>query len=64
MYRYSTKKQNTSPWKKYGLAALIGVLPFLYFAITGYFDWADITVQDYNIGAFFTIYVNRLLTPL
>jgi len=64
MYHYSTKKQSTSPWKKYLLAALIGVLPFLYFAIIGYIDWADITMQDYDIGAFFTTYVNRHLILL
>jgi len=53
MYHYSPKKQQTSTWKKYSLAALIGLLPFLYFAVVGYFDWTNITIQDYNIGAFF-----------
>lgn len=53
MRQYSTRIREKGLQKKIYIAALIGLLPFLYFAIIGYFDWTNITAQDYEIGAFF-----------
>lgn len=39
--------------KRFIYIALIGLLPFIYLAIVGYFDWTNITIQDYEIGSFF-----------
>ncbi len=53
MRQYSNQKNEKAVQRKLYIAALIGVIPFLFFAIIGYFDWTDITVIDYQIGAFF-----------
>ena len=53
MRQYSNQMNEKDLQKKIVIAALIGFLPFLYFAIIGYFDWTNITAQDYEIGAFF-----------
>ncbi len=53
MKRYSNRTNEKNRQKKIYMAALIGVLPFLYFAITGYIDGTQVTAQDYEIGAWF-----------
>jgi len=53
MYQYSNRRNKMSVRKKYSLAVFIGLLPFLFFAIIGYFDWTNITQWDYEVGSFF-----------
>lgn len=51
--RNSRSQPDDKTRKRFIYIALIGLLPFIYFAIVGYFDWTNITVQDYEIGSFF-----------
>ena len=53
MYQYSKKNKENKVKKNLLVAAIIGVLPFLFIAGLGFFDWTSITVQDYKIGALF-----------
>lgn len=53
MYTYSNNQPDKKLQKYFIIAALIGIVPFLYFAVIGYFDWTDVTAQDYKISAFF-----------
>src|SRR5690625_6363510 len=53
MYQYSKRQLDDQTSKKLIIAGLIGLLPFLYFAIIGFSDWTNVTAQDYEVGAFF-----------
>lgn len=53
MYQYSKRQLDNQTSKKFIIAGLIGLLPFLYFAIIGFSDWTNVTAQDYEIGGFF-----------
>lgn len=53
MRQYSNRANEKDLQKKVYIVALIGLLPFLYYAMIGFFDWTNITTQDYEIGAFF-----------
>lgn len=57
-YSFQNKDKNTQKVLLY--IGLFGLIPFLYFAIIGYFDWAEVTGRDYEIGAFFY----NLRTPM
>ena len=62
--QYSNRVNEKEIQKKLFIAALIGVLPFLYYAIIGYFDGTNITAQDYEIGAVFYNFRNASRTPI
>lgn len=62
--QYSNQLNEKSLQKKIFIAALIGLLPFLYFAIIGYFDGTNITAQDYEIGAVFYNFRLASRTPV
>ena len=62
--QYSNRLNEKDLQKKIFIAALIGVLPFLYYAIIGYFDGTNITAQDYDIGAVFYNFRNASRTPI
>lgn len=64
MYKYSGNNQDNKNQNKLIIAGLLGLLPFLYYAIVGYVDWTGITELDYKIGAFFYDLRNPLLTKL
>lgn len=53
MQQYSRNKKDNKTRKAFIYIALLGILPFLYFAIIGYFDWTNVTIRDYEIGSFF-----------
>ncbi len=49
----SRKREDEGLRRIFLYIALFAVLPFLYFAIIGYSDWTNVTIQDYEIGSFF-----------
>lgn len=53
MKQYSFQNKDKDKRKLFLFIGLFGFLPFLYFAIIGYFDWTNVTIQDYEFGAFF-----------
>lgn len=53
MQQYSRSNPGDKIRKRMTYIGLISILPFLYFAVVGYFDWADVTGRDYEIGSFF-----------
>lgn len=53
MYQYSDSINETKLRKTFLIIALIGVIPFLFFALRGLTDWTGITEIDYRLGAFF-----------
>lgn len=53
MRQYTNRTNEKGLRNKILIAGLIGVLPFLFFAIIGFSDWTNVTAQDYKIGAFF-----------
>lgn len=60
MKRYTGSDKDQSYRKRLIYIGLIALLPFLYFAVIGYFDWTNVTEQDYEIGAIFY----RMHTPM
>ena len=60
MLQQTQKRKDDERKKKLIIAGLIGLLPFLYFAIIGFYDWTNVTTQDYELGAFFY----HLRTPM
>lgn len=62
MYSYSGNNQEKKTQKNLIFAGILGLLPFLYYAILGYVDWTNITAMDYKIGAFFYDLRHPLLT--
>lgn len=53
MYEEGKRRRDKKLQQYFLIAALVGLLPFLYFAIVGYAGWTNVTVQDYKISAFF-----------
>ncbi len=53
MNTYARRKKQHLFRNKLLIASILGFLPFLYFAIIGYYDWTNVTANDYEIGAFF-----------
>ena len=60
MQQISRGREDEQLRKVFIYIALFAILPFLYFAIVGYFDWTNVTIRDYEIGSFFY----DLRTPL
>lgn len=53
MKDYSLRNKDYNYRKRLIYIGMFGLLPFLYFAALGYFDWTNVTQQDYEIGGFF-----------
>ena len=64
MYQYSKGNTDKEKRKKLVIAAILGILPFLFIAGLGFFDWTSITVQDYKIGSFFYDLRTPMLTTV